>query len=160
MRQSLMPRLCRLPFLRYVAMLAPLALPNCNQVWGLDGTKGAPDVQRLNPGGLPRQYAILCDIESRRVPRRCATAGEVAADAFVTQSSGAVALTVRQTHNARLRLFRRCESGMRRPAAGRDIRRTVSGGLARLLKGSSTSSGRRPTPMPIRTTSASRCATI
>ncbi len=100
MRQSLMPRLCRLPLWRYVAMLAPLALPNCNQVWGLDGTKGAPDVPRLNPGGLPRQYAILCDIESRRVPRRCATAGEVAADAFVTQSSGAVALTVRQTHNA------------------------------------------------------------
>ena len=132
MRQSLMRKLCRLALWRYLAMLAPLALPNCNQVWGLDGTKTAPAVPRLNPGGLPRQYAILCDIESGRVPRRCATAEEVAAGAFVSQSSAAVALTVRQTGNASFDYSDAAKAACGGLPQVVTVRGVVPGGLARM----------------------------
>lgn len=71
-----------------------LVLPGCNQIFGLDATVVAPN---LDPGGMPRNYAILCDIESRKVPRRCASQEEVDSGMFVSKSNAAIALTVRQT---------------------------------------------------------------
>src|SRR5687768_18460525 len=75
-------------------LIGLLVLPGCNQIYGLDETQVAGNLRR---GGEPQNYAVLCDIESRRTPRRCATPEEVASGMFVSQSSAAVALTVRQT---------------------------------------------------------------
>jgi len=77
-----------------VVVLALLALPGCNWFYGLDETRIRPN---LDAGSLPRNYAILCDIESRKVPRRCATQEEIGSGMFVPQSNAAIALTVRQT---------------------------------------------------------------
>jgi hypothetical protein len=79
-----------------------LALPACNQIYGLSETTLAPSPPELDPGGLPRTYAIFCEIERSAEPRRCATAEEVASGAFIPQSRAAVALNTRETGNVSL----------------------------------------------------------
>ena len=85
---------CRAIVGQAVVVLALLALPGCNWFYGLDETRIRPN---LDAGNLPRNYAIMCDIENRKVARRCATQDEVDSGMFVRQSNAAIALTVRQT---------------------------------------------------------------
>jgi hypothetical protein len=86
-----------------------LVLPGCNAVFGLDETQQAPNLDR---GGIPRNFAVFCDIESRSSPRRCATDTEVAnvnplngssqddqGNLILPQSRAAVALNVRASAN-------------------------------------------------------------
>ena len=76
------------------ALLGLAVLTGCNQIYGLDETRLA---DKFVTGGTPKNYAVLCDIESRHTPRRCATAEEIAADEIVPNTNAAVALTIRRT---------------------------------------------------------------
>jgi hypothetical protein len=82
-------------------VLSLLVAPGCDKIIGLTPPP-PPDPPPLNPGSPPRTYAILCDIERKSEPRRCATPEEVSSGAIIPQSSAAVALNVRATSNASL----------------------------------------------------------
>jgi hypothetical protein len=74
-------------------VVALLALPGCDQLFGLSELK-APSLDR---GSLPKNKAIFCDIEDIRYPRKCADEADKKLGVGVPLTQAAIALTERRT---------------------------------------------------------------